>query len=114
MPTLSVRIDLDGGERIGPGKVALLKAVGETGSISAAGRALGMSYRRAWRLIEDLNRCFKQPLVTAQTGGKSGGGAELTELGQAVIDHYTAIAAKSEKAATRHLVALQATMRGRR
>jgi molybdate transport system regulatory protein len=114
MPSLSVRIDLDGGERLGPGKVALLKAVGETGSISAAGRALGMSYRRAWRLIEDLNGCFKQPLVTAQTGGKSGGGAELTELGRAVIAHYTAIAAKSHKAATQHLSALQSTMRSSR
>ena len=64
MPTLSVRIDLDSGERIGPGKIALLKAVGETGSISAAGRALGMSYRRAWRLIEELNACFSKPVVT--------------------------------------------------
>ena len=86
MPSLSLRIDLDGGERIGPGKIALLKAVGETGSISAAGRALHMSYRRAWRLIEELNTCFKTPLVTAQTGGRSGGGAALTPLGKSVID----------------------------
>src|SRR5262245_20138573 len=103
MPTLSLRIDLDGGERIGPGKIALLEAIGKTGSISAAGRALGMSYRRAWRLIEELNRCFNEPLVTAQTGGKSGGGAALTATGKAVIAHYAAIAAKSQKAATRHL-----------
>lgn len=113
MATLSLRIDLDSGERIGPGKIALLKAVGETGSISAAGRALGMSYRRAWRLIEELNESFTKPLVTAQTGGKSGGGAELTALGKAVIAHYTAIEEKSHKAATRHLSALQATMRAR-
>jgi molybdate transport system regulatory protein len=114
MPTLSVRIDLDTGARIGPGKIALLKAVDETGSISAAGRALDMSYRRAWRLIEELNASFKQPLVTSQTGGKSGGGAQLTTLGKSVIAHYTAIEAKSHKAATRHLSALQVTMRGRR
>lgn len=114
MPTLSVRIDLDTGDRIGPGKIALLKAVDETGSISAAGRALGMSYRRAWRLIEDLNGSFNKPLVTAQTGGKSGGGAELTPLGKSVIAHYTAIESKSHKAAMRHLSALQATMRGTR
>ena len=114
MPTLSVRIDLDTGARIGPGKIALLKAVGETGSISAAGRTLDMSYRRAWKLIEELNASFKEPLVTSQTGGKSGGGAQLTALGKLVIAHYTAIEAKSHKAATRHLSALQATMRGRR
>ena len=114
MPTLSLRVDLDGGERIGPGKIALLKAVGETGSISAAGRALGMSYRRAWRLIEELNGCFNKPLVAAQTGGKSGGGAGLTPLGKSVIAHYTAIEAKSHKAATRHLAALNAALRNRR
>ncbi len=114
MPTLSVRIDLDTGARIGPGKIALLKAVGETGSISAAGRTLDMSYRRAWKLIEELNASFKEPLVTSQTGGKSGGGAQLTTLGKSVIAHYTAIEAKSHKAATRHLLTLQATMRGRR
>ena len=111
MPKLSVRIDLDGGERIGPGKIALLKAIGETGSISAAGRELHMSYRRAWKLIEELNAGFKRPLVTAQTGGKSGGGARLTALGKSVVTHYTAIEAKSHKAASRHLAALQATVR---
>jgi molybdate transport system regulatory protein len=111
MPKLSVRIDLDGGERIGPGKIALLKAIGETGSISAAGRQLHMSYRRAWKLIEELNAGFKRPLVTAQTGGKSGGGAALTALGKSVVAHYTAIETKTHKAATRHLAALQATVR---
>jgi molybdate transport system regulatory protein len=114
MPRLSVRIDLDGGQRIGPGKIALLKAIGETGSISAAGRALRMSYRRAWTLIEELNESFGKPLVKAQTGGKRGGGAGLTPLGKAVVAHYTAIETKSHKAATRHLGALQATLRGKR
>ncbi len=113
MPALSVRIDLDSGARIGPGKVALLKAVGETGSISAAGRALGMSYRRAWRLIEELNASFDKPLVTSKTGGRSGGGAALTTLGKAVIAQYTAIEKKTHKAAARHLAALQAAMRRR-
>jgi molybdate transport system regulatory protein len=73
-----------------------------------------MSYRRAWKLIEELNASFKEPLVTSQTGGKSGGGAQLTALGKSVIAHYAAIEAKSHKAATRHLSALQATMRERR
>jgi molybdate transport system regulatory protein len=111
MPSLSLRIDLDTGDRIGPGKVALLRAIDETGSISAAGRALNMSYRRAWRLIEELNASFKTPLVTSQTGGKSGGGAKLTALGKSVVRHYTAIETKSRKAAAPHLSALQATMR---
>jgi molybdate transport system regulatory protein len=70
-----------------------------------------MSYRRAWRLIEELNASFKGPLVTSQTGGKRGGGARLTALGRAVIAHYAAIETKSHKAVTRHLSALQATMR---
>ena len=70
-----------------------------------------MSYRRAWKLIEELNAGFKRPLVTAQTGGKSGGGARLTALGKSVVTHYTAIEAKSHKTASRHLAALQATVR---
>ena len=111
MPTLSVRIDLDGGERIGPGKIALLRAIDETGSISAAGRRLDMSYRRAWKLIEELNDSFTEPVVESQTGGKSGGGARLTELGKNVVAHYTAIDTASQRAATRNLSALQATVR---
>ncbi len=114
MPSLSLRIDLDTGDRIGPGKIALLRAIAETGSISAGGRALHMSYRRAWRLIEELNASFKTPLVTSQTGGKSGGGARLTALGKAVVRHYTAIETKSQKTAAPHLSALQATMRRKR
>jgi molybdate transport system regulatory protein len=73
-----------------------------------------MSYRRAWRLIEELNRCFNKPLVAAQTGGKRGGGAELTALGKTVVAHYTTIEAKSHKAATRHLAAFKATLRNQR
>jgi molybdate transport system regulatory protein len=113
MPKLSLRIDLDDGGRIGPGKIALLRAIDETGSISAAGRSLGMSYRRAWRLIEELNGCFRSPVVAAQTGGKSGGGAALTKLGQDVVAHYNAIDAKTRRSATRHLKALQAASRDR-
>ncbi len=113
MPTLSMRIDLDSGARIGPGKIALLKAVGKTGSIAAAGRSLDMSYRRAWRLLEELNKSFGKPLITSKTGGKRGGGAALTVLGKAVIAHYASIERKSHKAAARHLSALQATMRRR-
>ena len=113
MAVLSLRIDLEPNGRIGPGKIALLKAIGETGSISAAGRALGMSYRRAWQLIEELNDCFHEPVIATQAGGKKGGGAQLTALGKQVLAHYRAIETKSHKSVARHLKALQAAIRDR-
>ena len=68
-PRLSIRIDLASGDRIGPGKIALLEAIRSTGSISAGARALGMSYRRAWLLVEEINHALRKPAVTAETGG---------------------------------------------
>jgi molybdate transport system regulatory protein len=114
MASLSLRIDLDTGARIGPGKIALLQAIDDTGSISAAGRSLGMSYRRAWQLIDELNQASPRPLIAAQTGGHSGGGATLTALGREIVAHYVAIESKSHRSATRHLKALQNAMRKRR
>ena len=73
---------------IGPGKVALLGAIAETGSISAAARRLNMSYRRAWLLVDTMNRCFRSALVEAATGGKGGGGARITALGEEVLARY--------------------------
>lgn len=73
---------------VGPGKVALLDAIAETGSISAAARALGMSYRRAWLLIDTMNRCFREPVIETASGGKGGGGARVTPLGQEVLRRY--------------------------
>ena len=73
---------------VGPGKVALLDAISETGSISAAARSLGMSYRRAWLLIDAMNRCFREPVVETASGGKGGGGARVTDLGQEVLRRY--------------------------
>ncbi len=73
---------------VGPGKVALLKAIGETGSISAAARELGMSYRRAWLLCDTMNRCFRSPVVEANPGGQGGGGARVTALGEEVLKRY--------------------------
>ena len=67
-PRLSIRIDLASGKRIGPGKIALLEAIRSTGSISAGARALGMSYRRAWLLVEEINNALREPAVTAETG----------------------------------------------
>jgi molybdate transport system regulatory protein len=105
---LSLRLDFAPGGRLGPGKVALLEAIAETGSISAAGRAMTMSYRRAWLLIDDLNHMFKIPLVEAQPGGAKGGGAELTPLGREVVAHYRAVESKALKAGALHVEALRA------
>jgi molybdate transport system regulatory protein len=105
---LSLRLDFAPGGRLGPGKVALLEAIAETGSISAAGRAMTMSYRRAWLLIDDLNHMFKMPLVDAQPGGAKGGGAELTPLGREVVAHYRAVESKALKAGALHVEALRA------
>jgi molybdate transport system regulatory protein len=88
---LSIRIDLTNGDRIGPGKIALLEAIKSAGSISAAARQLGMSYRRAWLLVEEINKSLREPAVAAATGGKQGGGAAVTAIGEEVIALYRAI-----------------------
>jgi len=88
---LSIRLDLTSGDRIGPGKIALLEAIEKTGSISAAARQLGMSYRRAWLLVEQLNESLAEPAVTAAPGGRQGGGAVLTPVGVRVIALYRSI-----------------------
>jgi molybdate transport system regulatory protein len=103
---LSIRLDLACGARIGPGKVALLEAIGRCGSISAAGRALKMSYRRAWKLVEDLNAHLGTPVVTTAAGGTGGGGARLTDAGLAVVAAYRGIETAAEAAAQPHLAAL--------
>ena len=108
---LSIRIDLENGDRIGPGKVALLEAIRATGSIAAAARALGMSYRRAWLLVDTMNRCFREPVVAAEAGGAQGGGAALTPLGAAVVRHYRAAEARAAKAADAEIAALTALLR---
>jgi molybdate transport system regulatory protein len=104
---ISVRVDLAPTSRLGPGKIDLLEAIEETGSISGAGRLMKMSYRRAWLLVDDLNRMFRRPLVEASTGGANGGGAHLTPLGREVVAHYRAIESKALKAASLHIDALQ-------
>ena len=78
---LTLRVDFGPGRSIGPGKIRLLEAIDRTGSISQAGRSLGMSYRRAWLLIDDMNQCFRDAVVSARPGGSQGGGAVLTEFG---------------------------------
>jgi len=111
---LTIRIDLSAHGAIGPGKIRLLELVGDSGSISAAGRAMNMSYKRAWELVSEINRTFEEPLVTAQTGGRAGGGAALTPRGQELIRHYRAIERKALSATAAHLKALQAISRSPR
>jgi molybdate transport system regulatory protein len=106
---LSIRIDLVGGEgacRVGPGKARLLELIDQTGSISAAGRAMAMSYRRAWLLVESLNTSFRGPVVDAQSGGRRGGGARLTPLGRELVRRYRAIERAAASAAERDLGAI--------
>ena len=108
MPSLSLRINLDPDGRIGPGKIELLENIAAFGSISAASRAMEMSYKHAWDLVEDMNRVFGKPLVAAQTGGRQGGGAQLTPVGLAVVSRYRAIEKAAGAAASAHMQALQA------
>lgn len=85
---IQARIMLDDEIAFGPGKADLLIAIQSTGSISAAGKHLGMSYRRAWLLVDAMNRCFQQPLVETATGGSQGGGTRLTPLGLEIMERY--------------------------
>ncbi len=110
MARLTLRIDFDGDRAIGPGKIRLLELIDSKGSISAAGREMAMSYRRAWLLVDNLNHCFREPVVSAQTGGARGGGAALTVLGHAVVRHYRAIERAAEAAGAAHVGALAAVL----
>jgi molybdate transport system regulatory protein len=107
-PRVQFRLRLYRDERIaiGPGKVALLEAVAETGSISAAARQLDMSYRRAWLLIDEVNRCLAKPAVVTAAGGAKGGGSELTAIGKEVIQRYRAVENTARAAAARDIAAL--------
>jgi molybdate transport system regulatory protein len=111
---LTLRVDFGTDRAIGPGKVLLLEAIRDTGSISQAGRSLGMSYRRAWLLVDDMNRCFREPVVTAQPGGSQGGGAALTAFGERVIQKYRTIETEAMAAAKPQLHDLEAAVRSSR
>ena len=94
--------------KLGPGKVQLLEAIREHGSISAAARSMGMAYRHAWELVDDLNRCFQSPVVVASTGGRAGGGAEITGFGEELIRRFHAMEKATRRAIGRELAALDA------
>jgi len=107
LPSLSVRIDLDPEGRIGPGKIQLLENIHKNGSISAAGRAMDMSYKRAWDLVDEINRICRQAAVERQTGGKNGGGAVLTAFGLSLVTRYRKIERDAARAARKELQALR-------
>ena len=107
---VTIRFDFTPEQRLGPGKVALLEAIAETGSISAAGRAHKMSYRRAWLLIDELNRQFAEPLVRAQPGGPKGGGAALTAAGLAILNAYREAERKMREVGAQEMAAIEAML----
>jgi len=112
--SLHLRLDFGGERSLGPGKVRLLELVDETGSISAAGRALKMSYRQAWLLIDELNRMFRQPLVTSQIGGGGGGGAAVTKAGASVIRLYRDMERRAHGASSTDIRTLTRLLANRR
>ncbi len=110
MARLQLRIDFGPEGALGPGKIALLERIDECGSIAAAGRTMGMSYKRAWNLIDSLQSCFREPLVVTRPGGPRGGGTALTPFGRDVVRHYRAMERKAAEAAAGHLAALEAAL----
>jgi molybdate transport system regulatory protein len=105
-----LRISFKKSIAMGPGKADLLDAIHETGSISAAARLLGMSYRRAWLLVDTMNGCFQSPLVETLTGGQHGGGARVTELGHEVARRYRAMEKKAAASVAKEMAEFAALM----
>ena len=108
---IRVRIDFDSGSSLGPGKIALLERIAVCGSLSQAARDLGLSYRRAWNLLDDLNHAFAEPVVATATGGAHGGGAQVTDFGTALIGRYRKVEAAAEVAAKRQFRMLRVSKR---
>jgi molybdate transport system regulatory protein len=112
LPHIRIRIYLGDGHSVGPGKVQLLEAVREHGSISAAARSMGMAYRHGWELIDDMNQCFRSPVVTGASGGRAGGGATLTPFGEEVVRRFRAMEKRARTAMARDLAALDRQVAG--
>ena len=109
-PHLRLRLVFAPGEMVGPGKAELLERIDETGSIAAAGRAMGMSYKRAWMLVETMNAMFQEPVVISSRGGPQGGGAQVTRSGHEVISAYRALEAKATVAGADEIARLVALL----
>ena len=112
-PVARFRLRISAGETvaIGPGKIALLEAVDETGSITAAAKRMDMSYRRAWMLLDELNRAMRTPAVDSANGGRQGGGSQLTEAGRQMIDLYRQVEATAAAACKADLGRLSGLLR---
>ncbi|MFT4149503.1 MAG: LysR family transcriptional regulator [Paracoccaceae bacterium] len=110
-PRIRLRLYFDNGLMFGPGKADLLAGIAEHGSISAAGRAMGMSYKRAWSLVEEMNAAFARPVVESARGGAAGGGAHLTDEGRAVLGHYRRLVDKARIEGRTEITALSARLR---
>jgi molybdate transport system regulatory protein len=108
---LRIRLLIGADTGLGPGKAALLESIARHGSIAAAARELGMSYRRAWNLADSINNAFVQPLVETATGGKGGGGATVTAFGHQVLARYRAIEDKAQASIAAELAEFQTFMR---
>jgi molybdate transport system regulatory protein len=106
MAQVRVSIVFESGARIGPGKAKLLESIRDTGSISAAAREMGMSYKRAWLLLDSINQAFTEAVVTAAPGGSGGGGATLTPFGAEVLERYRRIDDRASKIAADDVAAL--------
>jgi len=103
-----IRVDFDSGASLGPGKVALLEQIQSCGSLSQAARVLGLSYRRAWLLLDDVNHSFGEPAVVTATGGHRGGGARLTAFGLELIERYRELEQRAQLQAIRSLARVAA------
>lgn len=112
-PGLRLRLVFDEGAMLGPGKADLLALIRDTGSIAAAGREMGMSYKRAWQLVETLNAIFAEPLVTRARGGTRGGGAALTEAGERVLDLYRRLETRAAESCAAEIAGLESMLRPR-
>ena len=107
MARVRLHIHLQGEHSLGPGKIQLLESVREHGSISAAARAMKMAYRHAWEMIDDLNQAFGRPVLSTASGGRDGGGAELTRFGEELVRRFRAMEAATQRAIAKDLRALQ-------
>jgi molybdate transport system regulatory protein len=104
---VTIRIDFDDGRHLGHGKVRLLEMVDTHGSISSAARAMDMSYRRAWLLVDEVNRMFTTPVLATQLGGKGGGHAKLTDFGRMLVAHYRDIERESKETFSEKIASLE-------